>query len=88
MIAKIMNDLARRKFSSLSSSPSMTEADLIIIRTGLKRRGREYFKDQATKESQINLLLPWPVPPFQHQLLGHRGGCAGQGVPLPLQMQS
>ena len=31
----------------------MTEADLIIMWTGLKRRGREYFKAQATEESQI-----------------------------------
>ena len=31
----------------------MTEADLIIMWTGLKRRGREYFKAQATKESQM-----------------------------------
>ena len=50
---KIMNDLTTREFSSLSSSPNMTEADLIIMWTGLKRRGREYFKAQAAEESQM-----------------------------------
>ena len=48
-----MNDLTRRELSLLSSSPNMTEADLIIMRTGLKRRGREYLKARATEESQM-----------------------------------
>ena len=43
---------------------------------------------QATKESQIHLLLPWPVPPFQHHPLRHRGGCPPHANACGTQVQA
>ena len=87
-----MNDLTRREFSSLSSSPNLNWAEETWqgVFQGPGHRG---VSDDCWSQEipNLHLSLPWPVRPFQHQLLGHppyANACgtqvqaAGQGAPL------